>query len=35
MSIDAKLAPPGYYMIHVLNNYDLQSVGKIIKIPVS
>jgi hypothetical protein len=32
MPIDANLAPPGYFMIHVLNNYDVPSVGKIIKI---
>lgn len=31
--INNKLAPPGYYLIHVLNSAGVPSVGKFIKIP--
>jgi hypothetical protein len=31
--INNKLAPPGYYLIHVLNNAGVPSVGAYIKIP--
>ncbi len=31
--INANLAPPGYYLIHVLNSSGTPSVGKFIKIP--
>lgn len=33
--INNKLAPPGYYLIHVLNGAGVPSVGKFIKIPGS
>jgi hypothetical protein len=33
--INNKLAPPGYYLIHVLNNAGVPSVGKFIKLPGS
>lgn len=33
--LNAKLAPPGYYMIHVLNSSNVPSVARIIKIPGS
>jgi hypothetical protein len=33
--INNKLAPPGYYLIHVLNSAGVPSVGKFIKIPGS
>ena len=31
--LNANLAPPGYYMIHVLNGSNIPSVAKIIQIP--
>ena len=31
--INANIAPPGFYMIHVLNNIGVPSVAKIIQIP--
>jgi hypothetical protein len=31
--VNAKIAPPGYYMIHVLNGAGVPSVAKVIKIP--
>jgi hypothetical protein len=31
--INNRLAPPGYYLIHVLNNAGVPSVGRYIKIP--
>ena len=31
--INPKIAPPGFYMIHVLNNIGVPSVAKIIQIP--
>jgi len=31
--INNKLAPPGYYLVHVLNSAGVPSVGKFIKIP--
>src|SRR5215213_5857569 len=31
--INAKIAPPGYYMIHVLNSAGVPSIAKVIKIP--
>jgi Domain of unknown function (DUF1929)/Fibronectin type III domain len=31
--VNARLAPPGYYMIHVLNSSGVPSVAQIIKIP--
>jgi hypothetical protein len=31
--INANIAPPGYYMIHVLNSSKIPSIAKIIKIP--
>jgi hypothetical protein len=31
--INANIAPPGYYMIHVLNSSGIPSAGSIIKIP--
>jgi hypothetical protein len=33
--LNAKLAPPGYYMIHVLNRSNIPSIARIIKIPGS
>ena len=33
--INNKLAPPGYYLVHVLNGAGVPSVGKFIKIPGS
>jgi Domain of unknown function (DUF1929)/Bacterial Ig domain/TAT (twin-arginine translocation) pathway signal sequence len=33
--INNKLAPPGYYLVHVLNSAGVPSVGKFIKIPGS
>jgi hypothetical protein len=33
--INGKLAPPGYYLIHVLNNASVPSIGKFIRIPGS
>jgi hypothetical protein len=33
--LNANLAPPGYYMIHVLNSSGVPSVARIIKIPGS
>ena len=33
--LNANLAPPGYYMIHVLDGSNIPSFGKIIKIPGS
>jgi hypothetical protein len=33
--INNKLAPPGYYLIHVLNSAGVPSVGKFIKLPGS
>jgi hypothetical protein len=33
--INNKLAPPGYYLVHVLNNAGVPSVGRFIKIPGS
>jgi hypothetical protein len=33
--INNRLAPPGYYLIHVLNNAGIPSVAKFIKIPGS
>ena len=33
--INNKLAPPGYYLIHVLNSAGVPSVGRFIKIPGS
>jgi galactose oxidase-like protein/Big-like domain-containing protein/Kelch motif protein len=33
--INANIAPPGYYMIHVLNDSGVPSVARIIKIPDS
>ena len=33
--INNKLAPPGYYLIHVLNSAGVPSIGKFIKIPGS
>jgi hypothetical protein len=33
--LNSNLAPPGYYMIHVLNSSGIPSVAKIIKIPGS
>lgn len=35
MPLNGHLAPPGYYMIHVLNDSDIPSPGWIIKIPGS
>jgi hypothetical protein len=31
--VNAKIAPPGYYMIHILNSAGVPSVAKVIKIP--
>jgi Domain of unknown function (DUF1929)/Bacterial Ig domain len=31
--VNAKIAPPGYYMIHVLNSSGVPSIAKVIKIP--
>jgi galactose oxidase-like protein len=31
--LNPKLAPPGYYMIHILNNAGVPSIGKIIRVP--
>jgi hypothetical protein len=31
--VNAKIAPPGYYMIHVLNSAGVPSIAKVIKIP--
>jgi hypothetical protein len=31
--INARIAPPGYYMIHVLDNNSVPSIAKFIKIP--
>jgi hypothetical protein len=31
--VNAKIAPPGYYMIHVLNSAGIPSIAKVIKIP--
>jgi hypothetical protein len=31
--VNAKIAPPGYYMIHVLNSTGVPSKAKVIKIP--
>jgi hypothetical protein len=31
--INSKIAPPGYYMIHVLNSMGVPSVARIIRIP--
>jgi hypothetical protein len=31
--VNAKIAPPGYYMIHILNNAGVPSKAKVIKIP--
>jgi hypothetical protein len=31
--VNAKIAPPGYYMIHVLNGSGVPSKAKVIKIP--
>ena len=31
--VNAKIAPPGYYMIHVLNSAGVPSKAKVIKIP--
>jgi hypothetical protein len=33
--INSKLAPPGYYLIHVLNSAGVPSIGNFIKIPGS
>jgi hypothetical protein len=33
--INSKLAPPGYYLVHILNTHKVPSVGKFIKIPGS
>jgi hypothetical protein len=33
--LNANLAPPGYYMIHVLNSSNIPSIARIIKIPGS
>ena len=33
--INANIAPPGYYMIHILNGNGIPSLAKIIKIPGS
>lgn len=33
--INANIAPPGYYMIHVLNSASIPSIAKIIRIPGS
>jgi hypothetical protein len=33
--INNKLAPPGYYLVHILNSAGVPSVGKFIKIPGS
>jgi beta-glucanase (GH16 family) len=30
--INASVAPPGYYMIHILNNQNVPSVAQIIRI---
>lgn len=31
--VNAKIAPPGYYMIHILNSAGVPSVAKVVKIP--
>jgi hypothetical protein len=31
--VNAKVAPPGYYMIHILNSAGVPSVARVIKIP--
>ena len=33
--LNANLAPPGYYMIHILNSAGIPSIAKIIKIPAN
>jgi Domain of unknown function (DUF1929) len=33
--VNANIAPPGYYMIFILNNSGIPSIGKIVKIPGS
>ncbi len=33
--INNKLAPPGYYLVHILNSAGVPSVGKFIKVPGS
>ena len=31
--LNANLAPPGYYMIHIINNLDVPSPAQIIQLP--
>lgn len=31
--VNAKIAPPGYHIIHVLNSAEIPSVAKVIKVP--